>query len=338
MNVSDFSKQQLAGQRLMVGFEGTALNDDLRLLIKELKVGGVILFKRNIETPDQIRDLSQSIQSCAARFGQPPLFIAVDQEGGEVARLKPPFTQFPGNPSMKEEADASRFAEITATELSDVGINMNMAPVLDIAPKDADSVMARRAFGDDPRWVSRLGAIVIGKLQQKNIMAVAKHFPGIGRTTLDSHLDLPTLNTALELLQETDFLPFKKAIDEDVAGMMISHVRFSTLDVRWPASLSEQTARRLLREQMGFAGVVMTDDLDMGAIENHFPIDTVIAQILNADIDIALICRRSPKIEKAFKEILKHIENNNEMKQRALASAKRILALKTRYLKGAGGL
>ncbi|MGD9359571.1 MAG: glycoside hydrolase family 3 N-terminal domain-containing protein, partial [Desulfobacterales bacterium] len=165
MMTTAFSNEQLAGQRLMVGFDGTDLNADLKFLIKRLKSGGIILFSRNIETPDQIKHLCNEVQNYAQRCGQPPLFIAIDQEGGQVARLKEPFSQFPGNPHMANEKDAVQFAETTAAELARVGINMNMAPVLDIAPETINSIMAERAFGADPAWVTRLGIKVIEHLQ-----------------------------------------------------------------------------------------------------------------------------------------------------------------------------
>ena len=192
----------------MVGFDGTRLNEDLKFLIDHIKAAGIILFAANLETPDQIKDLCFTVQDYAESCGQPPLFIAIDQEGGQVARLKEPFTQFPGNPHIHHEKDAVHFAEVTAAELNQVGINMNMAPVMDVAPQDINSIMAKRAFGGDPDWVSRLGVKVIEHLQRNNIMAVAKHFPGIGRTIMDSHLDLPVQEDDLTAIERFDLIPF----------------------------------------------------------------------------------------------------------------------------------
>ena len=169
MNINSLSEEQLAGQRLMVGFSGTRINDELRFLIQTLRVGGIILFARNLETPEQIKTLCTSAQIFAGKCGQPALFISIDQEGGAVARLKSQFTQFPGNPEMADEADAVRFAQVTATELSELGVNMNMAPVLDVIPGTGDSIMSTRAFGRDPLWVSRLGTAVIRHFQQNRI-------------------------------------------------------------------------------------------------------------------------------------------------------------------------
>jgi len=332
MKTTTFSNEQLAGQRLMVGFDGIGLDDYLKFLIGDIKAGGLILFAVNLVTPDQIKDLCSAVQEYAKQCGQPPLFIAIDQEGGRVARLKEPFTQFPGNPHMRHEADAEHFAEVTAAELNQVGINMNMAPVMDVAPEDSDSIMAQRAFGGDPDWVARLGLKVIEHLQHNNIMAVAKHFPGIGRTILDSHLDLPVLKDDLAAIERFDLIPFEACIQHGVCGIMLSHIFYPELDDQWPASLSKHIAHDLLRRRMGYEGLVMTDDLDMGAIIKHFNIQVSIQQILAADIDLALICHKGPHIEIAFEQVVKDITDSAEMKARGIESAKRIMGLKRKYI------
>ncbi len=316
----------------MVGFDGTGLDEDLKFVIDHIKAGGIILFARNLETPGQIKDLCFVVQDYARKCGQPPLFIAIDQEGGPVTRLKEPFTQFPGNPHMHHEADAVHFAEVTAAELNQVGINMKMAPVMDVAPEDINSIMAKRAFGGDPDWVSRLGVKVIEHLQQNNIMAVAKHFPGIGRTILDSHLDLPVLKDDLTALARFDLIPFEACIQHGVCGIMLSHIFYPKLDDQWPASLSKYIANDLLRKRMDYDGLVMTDDLDMAAITKRYEIRISIQQILVADIDLALICHKGPNIEIAFEQILKEITDSAEMKAKGLESVERIMRCKSKYL------
>lgn len=333
MDIKTLTNEQLAGQRLMIGFEGTELNDDLKDMIDRLKIGGIILFAYNIKSPGQLTELCTSVQNHAAAGGIPPLFIAIDQEGGQVARLKAPFTQFAGNPHMKSEDDAVQFAQITAAELSQVGVNMNMAPVLDVAPREIKSVMADRAFGHDPAWVTRLGVKIINHLQQNKIMAVAKHFPGIGRTTLDSHLDMPSLDAELSDLQSSDIIPFKASMDHDVCGIMLSHIMYPKLDAQWPASLSKTIAGELLREQMGYRGLTLTDDLDMGAIINYYDLHTVVRQVMAADIDIIMICHKGPNRELAFDQVLKHITDSSEQKAKCAQSVQRILNAKNQYLK-----
>ncbi len=330
--MNSFSNEQIAGQRLMIGFDGTALSKDLEYLIRTCKAGGIILFSRNVESPSQVKDLCFSVQECARSAGQPPLLIAIDQEGGQVARLKEPFTQFPGNPAMQGVEDAVNFGRITAEELNRVGVNTNMAPVMDVAPDGFQSVMDGRIFGKDPQWVATLGTAVIAALQQGGIMAVAKHFPGIGRTTLDSHIEAPYVDVPLDVMESTDLLPFQAAISGNTAGIMLSHIRYPSIDPEWPASLSETIARDLLRVRMGYDGVIITDDLDMGAIRKHYGITASIQRIFQADIDIALICHQGPDISAAFEEMIRLVEHSSTAKQKGLTAVNRILQLKKRYL------
>ena len=270
-------------------------------------------------------------QAFAAQCGQPPLIIAVDQEGGPVARLKAPhFTEFAGNPSMRDEEDARAFARTTARELVAAGINMDMAPVMDVAPADLSGIMADRVFGTDPGHVARMGTALIETLQADGVMAVAKHFPGIGRTTLDSHLDLPTFGEDLDAMAPIDLPPFQAAIERQVAGVMLSHILYAKIDPTWPASLSPTIARDLLRGRMGYQGVTLTDDLDMGAIVHHFDIRTVIRQVVAAEIDFALICHKGPRIREGWDEMLRQTHQFPDL---ARAAVRRILDLKKAYIR-----
>jgi beta-N-acetylhexosaminidase len=321
--------EKMAGQMLMLGFDGLELNKSLKHIINDLKAGGVILFKRNIDTPEQVKTLCRDCQAYAKKCKSPPLFIAIDQEGGTVARLKAPFTLFKGNPFIQTPADARNFAVITAQELLSIGVNMNLAPVLDVVPDTVDSIMKDRAFKGDADAVSTLGMEVILTLQENNIMAVAKHFPGIGRTVKDSHFFLPVLDTDLETLKKSDMLPFAAAKDS-VAGIMLSHILYSSLDSQWSASLSQVIVRTLLRDQIGYNGLVMTDDLDMKAIDHD--IETCICQILIAGVDMALVCHEGPNMDKAFHELVRHFETDAAMRKQGKESVDRIIRLKKRFL------
>ncbi len=332
MQTKHFTDEQLAGQRLMVGFEGLALDNELRTLIGDLQVGGLILFKINIDTPDQVRRLCADCQAFAARCGLPPLLIAVDQEGGPVARLRAPFTEFPGNPHMQGLDDARHFGEVTARELASVGINMDMAPVVDVAPADMSGIMADRVFGSDPAHVSAMGNAVIQTLQEGGVMAVAKHFPGIGRTVIDSHLDLPVFTEDAASMEAIELPPFTAAMQAGVSAVMLSHILYEKIDPRWPASLSPAIARDLLRGRFGYQGVAITDDLDMGAIQRHFDIRSAIRQIVAAEIDIALICHKGPDIQAAFDELLAGLRSDRRVRDKTVASVERIMALKKRFL------
>lgn len=320
----------MAGHRLMLGFEGTRFNRDLENIIKNINAAGIILFKRNIESPEQLETLCRSCQDFAHSLGLPPLFIAVDQEGGAVARLKEPFTVFRGNPYIKTIEDAENFAETTARELRQVGINMNFAPVLDVAPKGVDSIMKDRVFTGDARRVSELGSQVIKTLQAEGIMAVAKHFPGIGRTVMDSHFHLPVLEADLDLLEKSDIVPFMDAGENDVCGIMLSHISYPLIDEKWQASLSPVIAHDLLRKKIGFNGIVMTDDLDMKAIRHDMK--TCVEQILISGIDIALICHKGPDIDIAFGEIKRRIGKEEKLYHSCKKSFKRVLKYKKKYL------
>ena len=331
MKPYSLSPEQAAGQRIMAGFDGLEMNRDIEFLIEKVKVGGVILFRRNIKSPEQVQQLCSNIQAYARACGQPPLFIAIDQEGGTVARLPRPFTQFPNASDISSEAEAGRFARITAGELTSIGVNMNYAPVMDTAPKTMASIMAKRSFGDDPERVSRLGVTIIRHFQHNNIMAVAKHFPGIGRTTLDSHMDRPVFPTTIDELSEYDLIPFNAAIRNNVTGIMLSHILYDQLDPDWPASLSVIIARDLLRAQLGYKGLVMTDDLDMGAIKKYYPMDTVIDQVIKARIDQALICHQGPDIENAHSLLVSRIAKAEDPEDFELP-IERIMAAKEKYL------
>lgn len=336
-NQPQLTESQQAGQRLMVGFDGPALDDRLKFYIDKLKVGGIILFARNLEAPPQMERLCGDAQEYARQCGQPPLFIGIDQEGGVVSRLKPPFTQFSGNPSIRTRDEAEAFAGTTAKELAQIGVNMNMAPVLDVLPVQGESVMMDRSFGRDPLWVSQMGNAVIDIFQQNRIMAVAKHFPGIGRTVLDSHLDLPDLETEFERLESRDLIPFRSAMDRGVAGIMLSHIRYRSLDPQWPASLSVHIADTLLRRRYGYQGLVLTDDLDMGAIANHYPLDQIVSQCLDATVDILLICHPGPKIETAHGLIMGLQHKNERWRRMTAAAMDRIFKLKTAFMTSVQG-
>lgn len=320
----------LAGQKLMVGFDGIQFNSDLKFLISELKIGGLVLFSRNIESPDQLKTLLVKIKEYANDKQLLKPFIAIDQEGGEVARLKEPFTVFKGNPFINNKKDAEEFAKTQAIELNEFGINMNFAPVLDVIPENYKSIMERRAFKGKAKTVAKLGSYVINTFQKFNTMAVAKHFPGIGRTNLDSHFELPTSDRTAEQLFEEELIPFEKAIKSNVSGIMLSHILYPNIDPEWQASLSPRIVKNLLREKMGFNGLIMTDDLDMKSV-NH-DIKTSAKQVLLSDIDIVLICHKGPDIENMFNEFKNLLEQDDKFLDSAKRSFERIIKIKNKYL------
>jgi beta-N-acetylhexosaminidase len=319
--------KRMAGQRLMAGFNGLFLNERLKYLISDLNIGGFILFARNIDAPDQLKKLCNSIKDYARICKLPVPFIAVDQEGGVVSRLKSPFTQFPdGQPGLKTLKQAEEFASITANELYNTGFNMDMAPVLDLQPREFIGIMDKRVFKGDKDFVGEMGAAVIKGLQQRGIVAVGKHFPGIGRTIADSHYELPTLDTTQNDLWDLDMKPFRKAIEQGVGGIMLSHILYSEIDPRWPASLSEIITPEFLRKKMGYNGIVMTDDLDMKAVKHEITVS--VERVLNSDIDIALICHESPDIDLAHSQIASLISESALLYDQCSNSLNRIEKVK----------
>ena len=247
-----------------------------------------------------------------------------------MARLREPFTLFKGNPYIETLEDARHFAAVTARELKSIGVNMNLAPVLDVAGDKGDSIMKDRAFKGNPERVASLGTEVIRTFQNNGILAVAKHFPGIGRTVKDSHLFLPELDMDLPDLETSDFIPFMAAKNEGVSGIMLSHILYPKLDEKWPASLSPFIAKDLLRDWIGYEGLVMTDDLDMKAIEKD--IGTCVYQILSSGIDMALICHKGPNIDKAYHEIRRLLQEDETLSILGKKSLERILRVKQKYL------
>jgi beta-N-acetylhexosaminidase len=306
----------------MVGMDGTGASGDIIRYIKEFRVGGVILFARNLEEPGQIKALLSGLKDAARKTGLPPLYLAVDQEGGRVARLpSPPYTRFPGNPSIATVEEADAFAETCAAELRQAGFNMNLAPVLDTPPAPGEGIMADRAFPGGPEETATLGAAVIRGLQSRGVLACAKHFPGIGSTVPDSHAELPVCGLSLEELAARDLVPFAAALGAKVAGVMMSHILYPALDPDLPASLSSKTVRGILRGRMGYQGLVLTDDLDMGAVTKHFDVETAVACFLATGADLALVCHPSDAVPRAFEAIRRGLEKDSFPREEARATA-----------------
>ncbi|MBA4394924.1 MAG: beta-N-acetylhexosaminidase, partial [Desulfobacca sp.] len=330
------SLEELVGQLFMVGFEGTKFNTDLSYFLKKLHIGGMIYFKRNMQDPFQLAELSRSLQEKAMEISSIPLYISIDQEGGSVARLRPPFTQFESQSVMAASEDPEekirQFAQTQARELKLVGINMNLTPVMDVNTRGTEGLMASRSYDSDPGRVGRLGSLCIEEFQQAGIMACAKHFPGIGDTDLDSHQELPIQLKDKREMEKVELVPFQAAIKMKTAAVMVSHVQYPAYDLKNPASLSELIITGLLRQTLGYEGLVMTDDLEMGAINQHYEIEEALIRAFNAGIDCLLLCHTPEKIEKGYFTLLHAIKKGIISEERFKKSLHRILALKQHYL------
>src|SRR5262245_48206739 len=246
------------GQLLIGSLPGASIPQELRSLAREWQLGGVTLFARNIEEPAQVAELSNDLQQLGAEL---PLWVAVDQEGGRVARLRRPFTEWPSMAALGRSGDvqlAARFGAALARELRAVGVTLDYAPVLDIHTNPKNPVIGDRALAEDADSVARLGVSIIKALQDNGVAACGKHFPGHGDTSVDSHLDLPIVEHPPDRIRRVECVPFKAAIAADVAFMMTAHVLVPSIDEERPATLSPSIVQALLREELGFQGVILS--------------------------------------------------------------------------------
>ncbi|MBN1830909.1 MAG: beta-N-acetylhexosaminidase [Deltaproteobacteria bacterium] len=324
------------GQLFMVGMPGPQMDEDTRDLIRDYNVGGVVLFSRNIEGPIQLTTLCQDLQDTAMEFHGIPLILAIDQEGGRVSRLKEPFTQFPGNTVMGQDTKpiekAMEFGRVTAKELKLVGLNMNFAPVLDVQRGEPEKHLQGRTFGEDVKKVSRLGKTVVRSLQEHGILAVAKHFPGLGRSSVDPHFDLPRIEIDMKEMEQVNLPPFQVAINVGVSGIMTSHAIYPALDPERPATLSPAILTQLLREKMGFEGLIITDDLEMGAIAKHWGIAEGAANAFEAGADILLICEDQRRVLEGIELLRGRLLQGEISSQRLDQSNERIMRLRSDLL------
>lgn len=320
----------------MVGMPGPDLDKETDKLIREGHIGGVILFTRNIENPLQLAALCRDLQSAASKAQDSPLFLAVDQEGGRVARLKDPFKSFPGNAAIGMDEEpvkrAIEFATVTSSEMKIVGLNMNLAPVVDVQRGEIEKHLAGRSFGEDPEVVAFLGKTVVKHLQKNGIMAVAKHFPGLGRADVDPHFHLPKISIDLEELERINFPPFAAAIEEGVCGIMTSHALYPALDPERPATLSSAVLTEVLRKRMGFRGLTITDDLEMGAIATERSVADGALKSFQAGADILLVCKDQGHAREGL-DVLRQAASKGAISAERLAqSLERIREAKARFL------
>ena len=316
------------GQLLHAGFEGLEAPSELLGMIRRGEVGGAILFARNIDTPAQVRELVARLHDAAP--AEHPLLVSIDQEGGRVQRLRAPWTEWPPMRRFgeRDDVDATQaLGEALARELRDLGIDLDFAPVVDVDTNPDNPVIGDRSFSRTPDAVGRHACALIRGLQGEGIAACAKHFPGHGDTDVDSHLELPKVDHSLERLREVELPPFAAAAQAGVASVMTAHVIVSSIDAERPATLSP-AALSLLRDEIGYDGVVFSDDLDMKAIADHFTPGEATRQAIEAGCDAVLACRR-PDVRDAALAALKRLPD------RLLEGpARRTAALKARYAGG----
>ena len=325
------------GSLFMAGMPGPELDGDTEALIRNHCLGGVILFARNIENPIQLASLCHNLQETVMKHHGTPLFLAVDQEGGRVARLKGPFTLFPGNSAIGNDLNptdrANEFGITTAKEMTLVGLSMNMAPVVDVRWGKPEKHLDGRIFSDDPEKVALLGQSIVKSLQENGIMAVAKHFPGLGRATLDPHHHLPTIDASIGEIEDINLPPFRAVIEQGVSAVMTSHAIYPALDPVYPGTLSNKIITGLLRKKLGFEGLIITDDLEMGAIKKGWGVAEGAVAAFEAGNDLLLICEDQGEVLAGMETLRDSLLRGDVPLERLHQSSRRVMEAKARFLK-----
>jgi beta-N-acetylhexosaminidase len=309
-----------------VGFEGTSPSPEILALVRR-GVYGVVLFGRNVVDAEQVAGLVAELKRAAGR----PLLVSIDQEGGRVARLRAPqgFTELPPMRALGATGDEGLAFELGALlgrELRAVGVDQDYAPVVDVDTNSANPVIGDRSFSRDAAAVAALGAALARGLQSQGVAACAKHFPGHGDTVQDSHKALPHLPHALARLREVELVPFRALARAGVASVMTAHVVFDALDARRPATLSGPVMQ-LLREECGYDGCAISDDLEMKAVAEHFPLEEAVPAALAAGVDALLVCHRSEVQERAIEAARRAVESGAVPRARLEEARRRVKAL-----------
>jgi beta-N-acetylhexosaminidase len=331
--MSDIKNQALnsLGQIFITGFSGKALSDETSAFLSQAKIGGVIYFSHNYESPAQIAELTNEIQSTNR---ETPLWISIDQEGGRVQRFKAPFTLIPSAEkiALKNSPKLTfEVGEMMAKELKAVGVNLNFCPVADILTNPKNKVIGDRAYGKTADEVTRyVSAIARGHVTQ-GVQPCCKHFPGHGDTLLDSHEELPIMETPLERLKDNEIKPFMKFFKSRGNMVMVAHILNKSIDPIFPASLSEKTIQGLLRKEIRYSKLIVSDDLEMKALTNQYTPEDIPVLALKAGCDI-LIYRSEEASRHAYSTLQKAIETGALDPQIVLTASQRILTIKNEVL------
>ncbi|HHU31550.1 MAG: beta-N-acetylhexosaminidase [Zhaonellaceae bacterium] len=331
--VASMSLAEKIGQLVMVGVDGYEHDENSKHLIKNYHVGGFVLLKQNIKNLEQMLDLINSLKK-ANSVNKIPLFLAIDEEGGRISRLPQEFAKIPSSKAIGEINNGEisyQVGSIIGEELKMLGLNMNFAPVLDINSNAENPVIGDRAFGDKPGIVSKLGIQTMKGLQEQNIVSVVKHFPGHGDTSVDSHYGLPIVNNDLDRLESFELLPFYEAVKNGADAVMIAHIMLPKIDANSPATFSKTIINDILRNKMDFEGVVITDDMTMGAINDNFDLGKAAVESIKAGSDIILVCHDFAKEEAVLKALYEAAENKDIPITRIDQSVYRILKMKQKY-------
>ncbi|MGI6707279.1 MAG: beta-N-acetylhexosaminidase [Clostridia bacterium] len=332
--IQQMTLKEKVGQMVIVGMGGFSADDEIRELIESYHVGGVILFKsKNVENANQLLALLNTLKTINAP-NKIPLFLSTDEEGGRVSRMPDELEDLPRNKKVgriNNPAFSYGIGTLLAEQLLAFGFNMNFAPILDINSNPNNPVIGDRSFGDDADIVSELGVQTMKGIQSKGVISVVKHFPGHGDTSVDSHVGLPRVNNGLDRLERLELVPFKKAIQSNADAVMVAHILLTKIDPEYPSSMSKVVITDILRNKLEFNGVVLTDDMTMGAISENYETGEAAVRSINAGADIVLVCHGYSKEKAVLQAIVKAVADGTLSEGRINESVYRILSLKKKY-------
>jgi beta-N-acetylhexosaminidase len=323
--------ETLAARMVGIGFSGTTIPAEVDALIQR-GVRSVIFFSRNVESAQQFADLAADVKERTSE----PLLTCVDQEGGRVMRLREPFTMVPPMRAVGAAGDeklAYQIGRILARELRAINIDQDLAPVLDVDTNPDNPVIGPRSLGRSPELVCKLGVALIKGLQDNGVAACGKHFPGHGDTSQDSHHQLPVLPHGMERIERVELPPFRAAIAAGVASIMTAHVIFTALDAKYPGTLSEPVMSGLLRKQLGFDRVVMSDDMQMKAIADHYGFDDAIVRGARVGVDLFWVCHSADLQNRAIDVLVRAVESGDLSRSRVEEANRRLDELFAQYVK-----
>lgn len=328
--IEEMTLEEKIGQMIVGGVDSTVYNDETKSKITTYKLGGIILFKKDLDSTEQSIELLNQIKLENIE-NKLPIFLAVDQEGGRVERLPDEVLSLPTNEVIGEKNDEQysyRIGEVLGDQLNAYGFNLNFAPSLDVNSNPDNPIIGNRSFSADPEVVSRLGVKTMQGMQSKNVVTAVKHFPGHGDTSVDSHLELPTVEKSLTEIEQIELIPFKHAIDSGVDIVMSSHILLPQIDPDYPASMSKIIIDGLLREQLGYEGVVVSDDMTMLAITNNFDIGDASVVAVKAGTDLVIVAHGHDTVIHVIDALKKAVAEGDLAEERINESVRRIIKLK----------
>ena len=326
--VAAMSDAEKVGQLVVIGVHGTSINEDMKYMLGEYHFGGVVLFDRNMQSKEQVKQLLGDLQSYAKKNEKIGLFLAVDQEGGAVARMQDSLVKVPAAQDLgtQDISVAENYAKQSSLELAELGFNLNFAPVVDLG------LTYGRSFSqNDPDRVVQYAGAVAKAYERNGLQFSFKHFPGIGKADVDLHEKENTINVTRDVLVSEDLKPYKELIpqfSQTSYMVMVSHAKYPAFDAKNPASLSPEIMNGLLRKELGFQGVIVTDDMEMGAVANHYTFEEMAVKTIQSGADIVLICHEYKHMVDAYNALLKAVRSGSITQERLDASVKRIVKMK----------